>query len=477
MCCAIAMVGAITVGRVHWSVRKSPAERLSITGVRRADLFPTLKASGRIESSKRTAIECQLENIAVGVRGQSLAAGGASVLLSVVPEGSVVKRGDILAVLDSTDYEELLRLQRITLERAASDHLQAKLDVEVAKLAIEEFVEGTVRETTEDFEGKIFLARSDLERSMDRLSWCRRMKDKGYLPAAMVTSEEYRNAQLALTLAQQESAYALFKRFTAPKTTMTLNGAVKGAEAILDYQKLRLERNRGRLALLEKQVENCTIRAPHDGFVIYANNSDRSIFIEPGLPVRQRQTLFYLPDLNSMEVVTMLHESIVDEVGPSMRANVQVEGIGNRPIEGHVKSIAPISTFNWRSDVTYFEGIVKLENVPGGLKPGMTAEVEIAMPRRVNVLAVPSEAIRIEDGHDVCLVVHDERLERRTVKVGTVTRDLAEVTQGLTEGEQVVLNPTQDDLDLEMLEPHSELTSAESPAGTGWFSSVLAASH
>ena len=40
------------------------------------------------------------------------------------------------------------------------------------------------------------------------------------------------------------------------------------------------------------------------------------LFIEPGMPVRQRQQLFYLPDLNDMEVVAMLHESIVDQVNP-----------------------------------------------------------------------------------------------------------------------------------------------------------------
>jgi HlyD family secretion protein len=252
---------------------------------------------------------------------------------------------------------------------------------------------------------------------------------------------------------------------------------VRGAQAILEYQQLRLQRHRGRLASLEKQVENCTIRAPHDGFVIYANNTDRSIFIEPGMSVRQRQTLFYLPDLNNMEVVTMLHESIVNEVSPAMRANVQVEGLGNRSIEGHVTSVAPMSVFNWRSDVTYFQGIVKLENSPGGLKPGMTAEVELAMPQRMNVLAIPSEAIAIENGHDVCLVVHDDGLERREVKLGQVTRDLAEVTQGLTEGEQVVLNPSLDDVDLESPPAHGELTSAESPSSAAGFASVVAASQ
>ena len=56
----------------------------------------------------------------------------------------------------------------------------------------------------------------------------------------------------------------------------------------------------------------------------------------------------------------------------------------------------------------YFEGIVKLENVPEGLKPGMSAEVEIAMPRRENVLAIPSEAIVIDNGYDICFVVHED---------------------------------------------------------------------
>ena len=155
-------------------------------------------------------------------------------------------------------------------------------------------------------------------------------------------------------------------------------------------------------------MENCTIRAPHDGFVIYANNADRQVFIEPGMAVHQRQQLFYLPDLSQMEVVAMIHESIVEQLSPSMRAHVQVEGIGDRRIEGHVTSIAPMTTFNWRTDVKYFEGIVKLENVPEGLKPGMTAEVEISMPRRENVLAIPSEAILVENGYDVCFVVHED---------------------------------------------------------------------
>jgi HlyD family secretion protein len=175
-----------------------------------------------------------------------------------------------------------------------------------------------------------------------------------------------------------------------------------------------------------------------------------------------------------MEVVAMLHESIVDDVTTDLRANVQVEGVGNRRIEGHVTSVAPIPTFNWRSDVNYFEGIVKLENIPEGLRPGMTAEVEIEMPPRGNVLAVPSEAITLENGHDVCFVFHDEHLERREVKVGKVTRNLAEVTEGLAEGEQVVLNVTEDDVVADAFTVRTDPPSGELPSRAPVSPSALA---
>ena len=187
LCCAVTAAGVWAMARPRTHAREALARKYLMSEVRRADLFPTLKASGRVESVKRTVIECDLENVAVGVRGQRLTSGGAAILLSVIPEGSTVKQGDVLAVIDSSEYEELLRIQQMAVERAAADHVQASLDLEVAKLAVREFEEGTLRETMEDFEGKIFLARSDLERAKDRVAWAHRMKEKGYIPAAALS--------------------------------------------------------------------------------------------------------------------------------------------------------------------------------------------------------------------------------------------------------------------------------------------------
>ena len=202
-------------------------------------------------------------------------------------------------------------------------------------------------------------------------------------------------------------------------------------------------------------MELCTIRAPHDGFVIYANDERRNIQIEAGMFVRQKQNLLYLPDLAEMEVVTYLHESILREVGRGMRARVAVEGLPNRKLEGHVTDIATLPTYSWFSDVRYFDGKVKLDHPPRGILPGMTAHVEIALSRRDHVLAVPVGAVTHEEGRDVCYVAHDDSLERREVKLGEGTQELLEVSEGLHEGEQVVLNP--------ILSEVEQDTSEESP--------------
>ncbi len=367
--------------------------------------------------------------------------GGSSVLLSIVPEGSMVHRGDILAVLDSSEYEELLRQQKITVERSRADHRQAELDYEIALLAVSEFREGSMTEAIKDFERSVALAESDLARVDDRLEWVRRMKKKGYVAAVQVANEEFNHAQAVFDLGEERAAYRLFTKWTAPRALKILQNDILAAEATLKYQTSRLNRNLERLAKLEKQVELCTIRAPHDGFVIYANDERREIRIEEGMYVRQKQDLMYLPDLDQMEVVAALHESIMPEIAKGMRARVVGEGMPNRRLEGHVTNIAVLPTFNWWSDVRYFDGKVKLDNPPRGILPGMTAHVEIALNRRDHVLAVPAEAVSQEDGREICYVVHDDGLDRREVKLGESTQDFLEISEGLHEGEQVVLKP------------------------------------
>jgi multidrug efflux pump subunit AcrA (membrane-fusion protein) len=105
----------------------------------------------------------------------------------------------------------------------------------------------------------------------------------------------------------------------------------------------------------------------------------------------------------------------------------------------------------------------------------MSAEVKITLPRLEDVLTVPSEAVHAENGHEFCFVVRDDGLERREIKLGQVTADLAEVTQGLEEGEQVVVNATEDEIEQEESIVRADLPREESATKPAQQSRVVAA--
>jgi multidrug efflux pump subunit AcrA (membrane-fusion protein) len=197
-----------------------------------------------------------------------------------------------------------------------------------------------------------------------------------------------------------------------------------------------------RLARLEQQVARCTIRAPHDGQVILAHKPKRGVRIQEGLAVRQKQPLIYLPDLAQLEVHVWLHETVVDRVRPGMRARVRPEGLC-RTLPGEVVSIdvMPITDTTGADDseVKYYQGRVRLAEVPPDLRLGETTEVEIDVSVRQSALVVPAEAVVREDGHYVCYVVGPDGLGRRRVSLGDATVNWQEIVGGLAEGEAVAL--------------------------------------
>jgi HlyD family secretion protein len=430
-----------------WADHRALHSRYEFRTVRRTILAPILSAPGRVESSRRTVLRCEIENI--GGTTSNSGIGGSSTLIWLLPEGTPVKKDDVVARFDASTYEEMLRQQTIVVEQAKSSHLQARLDYEIAQLAVREYLEGTVKETVEGMEGAIALARADFSRAQERLGRTQKMNGKGYASVAQIVTDRQTVATLDLALQRQLGSYDLFIRYTLPKTEKTLRSDVTTAQTSLDNEYVRLQRQLERYASLKKQVERCTIRAPFNGILYYYKDPGRrgpnsqNAQIEEGMSVRQSQKLFYLPDLSEMEIQVALNESVVDRISPGLRAQVRFEALPNLVLEGAVASVNPIPVpQNERGeDVRFFLGIVKLDRTGQGLKPDMTARVEIALPVREGVLTVPHRAVVFDQGRKACFLARDDQLVRREVKLGQATTDLVEISEGLTEGEEVALDP------------------------------------
>jgi len=413
--------------------------------VSRTDLFVTLTAGGKVESERDTLVTCELQDLRFSSQGRSINTGGATTILSLVPEGTSVRRDDVLCRLDSSDYEELVRQQQLKVETSRADRRRAELELEIARSALVEFRDGLRGQQTQEYLGRIAMAEADLTRQGDRTAWSDRMLDRRYIAASQAAVERHERLRAEVVLASARRAYSAFLRFQSGATLRGIECQIEAAETNLAFEKIRLGFQETQLENFRRQVDGCTVRAPHDGFLIYAAGPDGVVRIEEGARVRQKQNLFRLPDLGRMEVRALLHESIVDRVREGMRATVRIEALSSRTLEGHVTSIAPLPIQSRNpmasNDVKNYEGRVVLDASPAGLRPGMSAEVRIETERRPDVLVIPASALSVEDGLEVCYVAGPGGVERREVEVGPATADLLEVGEGLEEGERVVLDP------------------------------------
>ncbi len=442
----VAVGGASLLG-LGFDASRSPAvtDNLPSAVARRVDLHATLNAPGQVNSSKNTIIECEIEATRYSNEGRSIYVKGSTTILSIVPDGSIVHAGDELCRLDSSDYEELVRQQSIELEESRAEYQGAELDLQADMIRLKEYEEGLLLQLKEQYQGKIVLAEAENRRQAERVTWTERMVDLKYLPLSRLALEKQNLQRTQIERNRALLALNNLVKFTGPKVIAGLEARLESRKSELNFRKLRLDQNVKQLAKFNEQVELCTVRAPHDGFLIYANDDDDEARIEQGATVRQRQDLFYLPDLTQMEVITSLHESIVRRVQEGMQALVKIEAMPHVRLEGTVVSVSPlpqsIRSWSQSNEVKNFIGKVQLNVIPQGLLPGMTAEVEIVTANVPNAVVVPPFAIMSEEGQSVCYVSGPSGLEKREIELGESTPDMIEVRRGVQEGEQVILYP------------------------------------
>lgn len=408
----------------------------------RVDLRPVYHTGGSIDTAKKTLVECELE----AYFSPTTRAGGTATILDLVEDGTMVKKGQVLARLDSSDYEEMVRQHEILLLQAQADAQKARLDLESAEIALKEYRDGSLPQIREYYQGQIVLHEADIRRQNGRLEWARKMVANGYLSPGQVLGEQASLERSQVNLANVRGELKTLDGHTAAVQIMRLESVVENQQRERDFQAIRLRRREEQLGKFRGQVEACTIRAPHAGMAIYASAYNPNLRIEAGQTVFHHMNLFYLPDLGQAEVKIEVNESMIQRIRQGQPALVRVDGEVERTLEGHVKSVAPLPSEPkqwWISrEVRNFSATIAIHSPLSGLLPGRTVGVEIQGDIRPGALVVPATAVANEDGRDVVYVVGRGGLSRQVVQVVPGDTRRVEVRSGLAEGEEVIIDPS-----------------------------------
>ena len=184
------------------------------------------------------------------------------------------------------------------------------------------------------------------------------------------------------------------------------------------------------LKLAEIGLEDSTVRAPFAGSIARR-------LAEPGEKVSSDSPLLGLVDLTQLELQASAPAAEIPSVQAGQKAQVRVDGYGERRFEATVQRINPATEQGSRSILVY----LSIDNREGLLRGGMFAQGELVIAASQPGPVVPTAAVRSEAGMKYVMALAGGKLERRAVTLGLGTEDnaLVEVREGLKEGDTVVV--------------------------------------
>lgn len=245
---------------------------------------------------------------------------------------------------------------------------------------------------------------------------------KGDLLVALEDAEE--QAQLSEAKANLQEAESQFAR----TEDLVANG--NASTAALDAQRRRVDEARYRLIAAEARLNDLRIVAPFDGVLGLRQISEGSL-------ITQNNPITTIDAIDVINLDFSVPERFIATLAPGQTVNARVQAFPDRIFEGVVKTVDSRVNPITRSVIVRAE----VKNEDRALKPGLLMTVEV-ISRRWDGLSIPEEAVVPSGGNDYVFAKNNDVAERKRVKLGIRRPGYVEVTEGLEEGDRVVVEGT-----------------------------------
>ncbi|HKY33477.1 MAG TPA: efflux RND transporter periplasmic adaptor subunit [Candidatus Polarisedimenticolia bacterium] len=323
----------------------------------------------------------------------------------MIPEGSRVKQGDIIARFDATLIEDRLREHRATRETAVQEKEKEERNLEVSLKQL----------------------RLDLVKAEGELE---KMDIEVAVPEELRSSIEVEQTRLKRELAQRRVDF-LREKIEFQKSL------VASKLELLDVKRTMAE---GKIAYHEAALKRFNVAAPVDGLVMYIpkRNGDRW---EVGEGVWMLAKIMKVADIATLRVEADVLEVDSARIAVGQPAEVRVDALPQMKIPTQVSEIGRMVHEKSVQDPSkVFDAILPLDGIPtDALRPGMGIHVQIEASLIPGALTVPLEAIKVSDAGPYVQVEDGSGPQRRSVTLGGRNKERVVVESGLREGETVLL--------------------------------------
>ncbi len=325
-------------------------------------------------------------------------------IVRIVPEGTLVKKGDFLIQFDTSEQMQKLQEAKNKYETALAALASTKADIQ---------------NQMADLENNIKMEIYSLEQA--------RLRAKNAIYEA-----ENKRLEIELNLKKAELSY---QRLLEQKKSMEKINAAKLRQAELEVEQARLK-----LQQAEDNLKKLTLTSPADGLVVYKKVWDGGQMskLKVGYTPWRGQALIEIPSQNRMKVVGTINEIEISRVKKGEDAEIRLDAIKDSVFTGKVREVATLAHKDRGSDKNVFDVEILINEENPQLKPGMTAHCKIISRKLKNVLTIPIDAVQLKNGRSI---VFNARGKPVVIETGESNGDFVIVKKGLEEGDQIQLRP------------------------------------
>ncbi len=360
----------------------------------------TVTVTGTIKATREANIGAQISAQVLEVR---------------VREGDHVSQGQVLITLDPVQAQSQARQAQAGVEAARARLEAAQRRLEVLELGARQEERAIARSRLEQAESALRTAQADLNRL------------KGLFEKGAVSRQQLDDAQVAYDTARTNRDSArqsleLTEKGARPEEIDAARKDVAAAAAGLDQAK-------GMLTEAQERQGYTIIRSPLTGIVVSRKVEPGEIASPGGDPLLQ------VADPSSIYYEAQVPERVALRVQAGQRVDVTVQGDGDRRVGGQVERIVPVANPASRDFLVRINIIEGMELT----KPGMFARGAVVVQETKNAVVVPKDALVEREGKMLAFVVSGDKAARREVKVGISDAERAQILEGITPGESVVI--------------------------------------
>ncbi|MDD3725941.1 MAG: efflux RND transporter periplasmic adaptor subunit [Candidatus Ratteibacteria bacterium] len=211
----------------------------------------------------------------------------------------------------------------------------------------------------------------------------------------------------------------------------------------------QVESLEAQLGLAKIKLEDTKITSPISGLVAERFIDEGEIITEASMS--KSAPLVTIVEMDTVKIVVRVGEKKISKVKKGQQVEIKVDAYPEKLFMGKVYNIAPVTDTETRTT----EVEISVNNPNYLLKPGMFARANIIVTSHKNVIVIPFDAIVEREGKKCVFVVEGNYVKMREITTGLQEADKIEVTSGLTENENIVIegqNTVKDGIEVMVVE-------------------------